>query len=70
MKGDGLNFVDVLGGELYNLSDRVIIDAVDDRDDQRDFDANLGEVLNRPNFYLDRIRDMSARLQRVRDGDT
>src|SRR5438552_3751233 len=52
-----LNFVDVLCGELDDLTDGIVVDAIDDGDYERDFDANLRQVLNRTNFHIKQVAD-------------
>ena len=36
---------------------RVVVDAVDDRDDQRDLDSDLREVLDRAHLHVEQIAD-------------
>src|SRR5207247_6543619 len=40
LESDRLNLVDVLRRELDDLTDGIVVDAVDDRHHQRDFDAD------------------------------
>src|SRR6266542_3607582 len=44
-------------GELDDLSNRVVVDAVDYRDNERDLDTNLREVFNRTHFYVEQVAD-------------
>src|SRR6266550_2969049 len=53
----GLNLVDILRGELDDLTDGIVVDAIDDGHDQRDFDANLRQILNRTNFHVEQVAD-------------
>src|SRR2546430_947999 len=57
LESDRLNFVDVLRGELYDLTNGVVIDAVDDRDDQRHLDADLRQVFNCADLHDEQVAD-------------
>ena len=57
MECDRLDFVDVFCRELDNLANRVVVDAVDDRNNERDFNADLGQVLNRAHFHVEQVAD-------------
>ena len=47
LERDSLNLVDILRGKLYDLADSIVVDVVNNRDDQRDLDANASEVFDR-----------------------
>src|SRR3989441_12183584 len=55
LESDRLNLIDVLRRELDDLANRIIVDAVDDRDDERDFDPDFRQIFNRANFYVEQI---------------
>ena len=57
LERDGLDLVYVLRGELYNLSDAVVVDGVDDGGDERDLDADARQVLNRAQLDIEEIAD-------------
>ena len=52
-KRDRLNLVDVLRGKLYDLTDAVVVEIVDDRYHERDFDTRSSEVLNRTQLHIE-----------------
>src|SRR5712692_3316478 len=55
LKRDRLHFVDVLCRELNDLTNGIVVDAVDDRDNQSDFDANARQIFNRLLLYIEQI---------------
>ena len=57
LKRNGLNLVYVLGRELDNLAYGVVVDGVDDGRDERDLDADLGEVLDGLLLHVEEIAD-------------
>ena len=57
MKRNGLDFVDVLCGKLDDLADGVVVDAVDDGNNQRDFDPDARQILDRSNFHVEQVAD-------------
>src|SRR5262249_50876964 len=55
LEGDGLDFVDILRGELDDLTNGVVVDVVNDRYDQRNLDAHTGEVLDGPQLHIKQV---------------
>src|SRR6266567_2436598 len=55
LESDRLNFVDILCRELDDLTNRIVVDAVYDRDDERHFDPDLRQIFNRANFYVEQV---------------
>src|SRR5258708_22071606 len=55
LKSDRLHLIDVLRRKLDDSSDAVIVDGVDYCRDQRDFDADTGEVFNRLLLYVEEV---------------
>ena len=54
-KRDRLHLVDVLRGKLDDLTDAVVVEIVDDRDDERNFDTRSSEVLNRTQLHIEQL---------------
>src|SRR2546426_5535103 len=54
---DGLNFIDVPGCELDDRADAIVIDGVDDRRDQSNFNADTRQVLDRLLLYIEKVAD-------------
>src|SRR5207248_10279493 len=52
-----LNFVDVLRGELDDLTDGIVVDGVDDGHDEGNFDSYARQILNRAHFHVEQIAD-------------
>src|SRR5712692_5971069 len=57
LEGNRLNIVNVLCRELNDLTDAVVVDAVDDRYHQRDFDADARQILNCADLYVEQVAD-------------
>src|SRR5262249_15284068 len=51
------NLVDILGGKFNDLSDRIIVDAIDDCYHQGNFNAYLRQVLNGTDLYIKQVSD-------------
>ncbi len=57
LKRDSLYFINVLRRELYDRSDAIIVDGIDDRRHQSDFDAYTRQVFNRLLLYIEEVAD-------------
>ena len=55
-----MNLVDIFRSELHDLADSVVVDAVNDRDDQCDLDADAGEIFDRLLFHIEQIANTAV----------
>nr|WP_169747098.1 hypothetical protein [Edaphobacter aggregans] len=52
LEEDAKDFLTILGGELNNASDRVIVHGVDDRDLQRDTHSRRAYIVDSLQLYI------------------
>ena len=67
LERDGVDLVDVLDRELQDVADLVVVDAVDDRHDERDVDAVLLQVLDRAQLDVVEVADLAVLVVLVAD---
>src|SRR6185369_9652368 len=60
LKRDRLHLVDVLRGKLDDLTDTIVVDTVNDRHDEGDFDSSFCEVLDRSQLNVEQVANTAV----------
>src|ERR1041384_5218300 len=60
LERDRLHFVDVLRSKLDDLTDAIVVDAVDDGHDERDFDPDFSQVLDRTQLNVEQVANTAV----------